>query len=65
MADKITESEWYSEEHKDIFVYFSSWDNLQEKIDTLDYEAKRKYILEFGKKHNDEMLKRWKNALFD
>ena len=32
--------EWYCDEHKDLFVYFDSWDYLKLIIDNLDYENK-------------------------
>jgi len=59
----LSESEWYCEEHKHIFVYFSSWKNLKRKIDTTNYIEKKNYIKIFGKKHNNEMLNKWRNAL--
>ena len=37
--------------------------NLKNKVLTTNYENKKKYILEFGKEHNNEMLELWKNAL--
>jgi hypothetical protein len=58
-------SEWYCEEHKDILVYFNSWEDLQEKVKTTDYKAKTENILNFAKKHHDEMLQRWNNIIVE
>lgn len=56
-------SEWYCDEHRDILVYFDSWEDLQEKVKTTDYVAKTQTILEFAQKHHDDMLSRWKNII--
>ena len=58
-------SEWYCEEHKDILVYFNSWEDLQEKVKTTDYKAKTQNILNFAKKHHDKMLDRWNNIIIE
>jgi len=63
LKDYLNKSEWYCEEHQDIFVFFNSWADLKNKVLTTNYENKRNYILEFGKEHNNEMLELWKNAL--
>ena len=60
----LCQSEWYSEEHKDVFVYFNSFADLKSKILTTNYEEKKKYLLDFGKQHNKEMLNRWKKVFF-
>jgi len=56
-------SEWYCNEHKDILVFFDSWDDLQIKIKTTDYEEKTKTILNFAKKHHDNTLTLWNNII--
>jgi hypothetical protein len=55
-------SEWYDPQHKDIFIYFDSWEDLQHKIATLDYEKQRKIILEYSKKLQKETLKDWQSV---
>jgi hypothetical protein len=52
-------SEWYCDEHRDILVYFDSWEDLQEKVKTTDYKARTETILKFAQKHHDDMLSRW------
>lgn len=56
-------SEWYNEEHKNIFVFFDSWVDLQNKVKTTDYAKKRKTIKEFGEKHKNNTLNKWKKLL--
>lgn len=55
-------SEWYCPEHKDLIVYFDSWEDLKKKIESTDYAVMRKKIGEFGKHHKQEMLRRWSNV---
>lgn len=57
-------SEWYCAEHKDILIYFDSWEDLKKKVETTDYEAMQKKIKSFGIKHKREMIKRWRK-IFD
>jgi hypothetical protein len=56
-------SEFYIEENKCYFVYFDSWEHLKYQIDTLDYTAKTKEILEFAKKHEDKNMNLWKSVI--
>jgi FkbM family methyltransferase len=56
-------SEWYCDEHKDLFVFFDSWDELTQKVKTTDYVEKTQIILNFAKQHHDEMLNRWKYVI--
>ena len=56
-------SEWYNDEHKSLFVYFDSWQDLQNKIKNTNYEAKRNHIIEFGKKHKKTTLSKWRRLL--
>ena len=58
-----TISEWYNEKNKDLFVYFDSWDDLKEKIETTDYKGKKRYIKKFMKNHIKEMFEKWRIAL--
>ncbi len=56
--------EWYFGVHRDIFVYFDSWDDLKVKIERTDYTAMRKKIKQFAVYHRDSMLAEWR-TLFD
>jgi hypothetical protein len=56
-------SEWYCPEHADLFVFFDSWADLQEKINTTDYAAKTRTIVDFAEKHEKECLGRWTSVI--
>lgn len=59
--DSFQDSEWYLQENKKLFVYFDSWDDLKQKIDTLDYQAKRTEVLKIAQNHREMMLIRWRS----
>jgi hypothetical protein len=59
----ISKSEWYLEEHKNILIYFDSWNDLNIKINNLDFEKHKIILKTFGEKHNIEMLQKWKNII--
>jgi len=58
-------AEWYCDDHKDLLVYFDSWQDLQEKIKTTDYEKQTQKILEYAKKHEEITLAKWNSILKD
>lgn len=55
-------AEWYREENKDLFIYFDSWQDLKNKIETADYEIKNKNIKQFAATHKKTMIARWKEV---
>jgi len=57
-------SELYTEENKSAIVYFDSWQDLKEKINSLDYTSMTKNILELAQQHRSTMLNRW-HDVFD
>jgi hypothetical protein len=57
--DKVELSEWYCEKNKEVFIYFDSWDDLKNKIETLDLIEHKKLLKNFGIKHEKEMLEEW------
>ena len=62
-ADLLHLSEWYDKDNEEVFVYFDSWDDLQIKVNTTNYQEKRNIIYEFGQKHKDITLTKWKALL--
>lgn len=58
----LSKAEWYCDEHKDLVIYFSSWHDLQMKVNTTDYETQTKKILEYAEKHSSQTLSKW-NAI--
>ena len=63
IVDVLHLSEWYCDETKDIFIYFDSWEDLQNKITSFDRDAHKKKLREFGDRHEANMLQLWKEAL--
>lgn len=58
-------AEWYCDEHKDLIVYFDSWEDLQEKVKTTDYESQTQKIIEFAQQHATYTLSMWNNIIID
>jgi hypothetical protein len=56
-------SEWYCPENKDVIIYFDSWQDLKNKVEAVDYTALKEKICAFGRKHKQEMIEKWKEAL--
>lgn len=56
--------DWYCSEYRDLFVYFDSWQDLQEKIRTTDYAAMHEKIKKAGLVHWQKNLQAWRQ-LFD
>lgn len=52
-------SEWYCKENQDLFVYFDSWQDMVNKVKTLDYGSAHRKILTFARKHRFTNLHRW------
>ena len=59
VVDKLDISEWYDPEHKDVLIYFNSWDDLKEKIHGLDFDDHKNKLTTFGAAHSSDMLSRW------
>lgn len=57
-------AEWYRPENKELFVYFDSWQDLNEKVEKTNYLAKMETIRTFAHNHRKIMLERWK-SIFD
>ena len=46
-------------------VFFDSWEELKQKVQTTNYEALRIKNREFGKHHRKKMLNEWTNVFND
>jgi len=53
--------DWYCDEYKDLFVYFDSWQDLQEKVKTTDYQSLHEKIKKAGLAHWHKNLDAWKD----
>jgi hypothetical protein len=63
LKENLHLSEWYSNENKNFFIYFDSWEDLQNKVKHLDYDKKKRLAKEFGEKHKEKMLYRWEKSI--
>lgn len=64
LSDKtINLSEWYMPQHKDIFVYFDSWQDLAEKVQHTDFTELKQRIKNFAENHHIKTLKKWSTIL--
>jgi hypothetical protein len=63
--ENIESSEWYLPEHKDLFIYFDSWDHLKylSKDNNL-IEGKKNKIKEFSIKNNNIQIEKWKSLCY-
>jgi hypothetical protein len=59
----LLNAEWYCEEHKDLLVYFDSWEDLKVKVNTTDYDGQTKKILEYAEKHSSQTLSKWNGII--
>ena len=55
-------SELYLEENKPVIVYFDSWQDLKNKINSLNYTSMHTRILQFADQHKTTMLNRWQDV---
>lgn len=53
-------AEWYCDEHKDLLVYFDSWEDLATKVKITDYEAQTAKILAYSRLHSEKVLVQWR-----
>jgi len=56
-------SEWYTEEHKNLFIYFNSWEDLKEKINLVNYKELKIKLKNFSKKHKHDTLELWNKII--
>jgi hypothetical protein len=63
IENKLDMSEWYCEDLKNVIVYFDSWDDLINKINTIDYANQKNIISNFCKIHTKNELKKWQDLL--
>lgn len=60
----IESSEWYLPEHKDLFIYFNSWDELKELHCNAELiKNKKNKCLNFMQNHTKNMLKIWDDII--
>ena len=65
IPDLLELSEWYNPNYDNLLIKFDSWDDLKNKINTLNYEEHKLKLKEFGKKHEENILNSWKLLLIN
>ena len=63
IEEQLHLSEWYCKDFKDALIYFDSWDDLKHKISNLDFNKQKSILKQLGKKHEEEMLNKWKQYI--
>lgn len=58
-------SEWYHADHKELFVFFDSWEDLAVKINSTNFDEIRSKMKDFYSKHKETHLNQWKQFIFD
>jgi len=64
MSTCIHLTEWYCPEHSKWFIFFDSWQDLKNKIETTNFDTMRMKVQHYGRQHNDAVIAQWQ-ALFD
>ncbi len=54
--------EWYAPENRALFVYFDSWDDLKQKVTTLDYNAMHAQVISRARQHRADTLIQWRTV---
>lgn len=52
-------SEWYQPGREEIIIYFDSWEDLQYKIDTVNFPLLRTRIKKYAEAYRSNMLEKW------
>lgn len=58
-------SEWYNEENSSIITYFDSWDDLNHKLASTNFELLHSKIKLFAETHVTKTLEQWKSIIDD
>ncbi len=59
----IEYSEWYAKEHENLFVFFDSWEDLQNKAKNYDLGTITNNRLKFIEEHEIKELNKWRSVL--
>jgi hypothetical protein len=65
MHGNLNWCEWYFNMYKDCFVFFDSWQDLQQKVQKINYQELHKKIKEFGQRHRITMIEEWRTLFTD
>lgn len=56
--------DWYCDEFRDLFVYFDSWQDLKNKVESVNYEQIADKVKKAGELHRENILQHW-HEVFD
>lgn len=63
LKKSIELAEWYQPELTELFVFFDSWEDLNNKFYNTDFDAKKHTIHNYMVNHNDMYIKKWKHII--
>lgn len=63
LQDNYHLSEWYNAENSEIITYFDSWDDLQYKIASTDFDSLKTKIKTFAQTHKVTTINKWKSII--
>lgn len=55
-------SEWYAPGREEVIIYFDSWEDLQNKINSTDFIAQHEKVKKYAEEYKNLMLSRWKKV---
>jgi hypothetical protein len=61
--EHYTLSEWYNDENSSIITYFNSWDDLNYKLTTTDFDLLKQNIQSFAQTHVRNTLEQWETII--
>jgi len=64
-AENYILSEWYDKENSEIITYFNSWDDLNHKLASTDFDLLKLKIQSFSQIHITKTLEQWKSIIDD
>ncbi len=67
-SEDISISQWWSQDHQDLFIYFDSFEHLKQIVNSPNFDAmiedRKRNIRVYNEKHNTEALAKWRK-IFD
>ena len=56
-------AEWYNDEYKDIITYFDSWEDLKDKINSINFKTLQSKIKKYAKLHSAKIINQWRDII--
>ena len=61
LRNNLNWCEWYFPEYEDLLVFFDSWQDLKNKVDSTDYANLKIKIKIYAAQERDQKLQQWRN----